>query len=166
MWGEGGGQTGREGMRNRVKGKKGGVWGDFQEERGGITCMCIFACGAMVEGVRKWEGRDKKRKWGMAGGVGGEEGDKGSIKICYDHLQKVNFFNNQPFNATFQYYTSTVFYRQVYFCPAESHPTSSYVQHNGLLCIVLRGDLMVLTQCGQLHLPSGAFSMSGSRQTM
>lgn len=24
----------------------------------------------------------------------------------------------------------------------------------------------VLTQCGQLHLPSGAFSMSGSRQTM
>lgn len=49
--------------------------------------MCIFACGAMVEGVRKWEGGDKKRKWGMAGGVGGEEGDKGSIKICYDPLR-------------------------------------------------------------------------------
>lgn len=31
-------------------------------------------------------------------------------------------------------------------------------------CTVL--DNPVLTQCGQLHLPSGAFSMSGSRQTM
>lgn len=36
--------------------------------------MCIFECGAMVagggrgEGARKWQGRDKMRKWGMGGG--------------------------------------------------------------------------------------------------
>lgn len=37
---------------------------------------------------------------------------------------------------------------------------------NGVQSQVTGGEITVLTQWGQLHLPSGAFSMSGSRQTM
>lgn len=63
-------QTGGEGMRNRMKGKKGGVWGDFQESRGWGVCVrvaCVCMCACVVIGEREQEGRDKQRKWGMGG---------------------------------------------------------------------------------------------------
>lgn len=73
MWGEGGGQTGREGMRNRVKGKKGGVWGDFQEERGGHYMhvhICVWSHGG---GSEEMGGERQKEEMGdgRGGGWGG-----------------------------------------------------------------------------------------------
>lgn len=62
--GEGGGQTGREGMRNRVKEKKGGVWGDFKSTRSRrVHCMHVHICVWSHSGVSEevgGEGREEE----------------------------------------------------------------------------------------------------------
>lgn len=64
-------------MRNRVKGKKGGVWGDFQEERGGGHYMhvhiCVWSHGG---GSEEMGGERQKEEMGDGRGGGGEREHK------------------------------------------------------------------------------------------
>lgn len=78
--GEEGGQTGREGMRNGVKGKKGGVWSDIQERQGwgvgGVHCVRVHVCAWSHSGAREGvggEGQEEEMGDGGGGETCGEE---------------------------------------------------------------------------------------------
>lgn len=60
--------------------------------------ICVWSHGG---GSEEMGGERQKEEMGDGRGVGGEEGDKGSIKICYDHLQQSQFFQQSTLQCNF-----------------------------------------------------------------